>query len=170
MAQAGIVDEVDGISDEVVINMTVPVNQSNAAMFGENNSKLRGTAVSTSGRLRLVKSEVRLAYPMSGKAHSEPRWGRWNGLTAGSSYRLSKETPLMPELNPSDPIAAIAAVRRIGAGGSISVRQVATKDGGTWYQVEAWEPNGTGLGSGWVNSAALMGQQLRIVRAVTKVE
>jgi hypothetical protein len=166
-ALAGTGGELDRIASEIEIDMTVPVNQSNLAAFGENNQKLRGTAVGTQGSFRLVRAEVRLPYPMSGKIKADAQWGNPNALAVGKSYRVSRDTPLMPELNPSDPLRAIALVRQIPPDGSIAIRQVATKDHSVWYQVDARNASGAHVGSGWVNSAALLGQELKVVGTKT---
>ncbi len=74
-------------------------------------------------------------------------------LQVGKKYKLSKETPLMPELEPTNPIAALGEVMYIPAGETIEILQVVIKQGTPWYYV-----NAQGIGEGWISSAALRGQ------------
>jgi len=77
----------------------------------------------------------------------------YENLEIGQSYRLSAQTPLMPELNPQDPIAAIAQIKDIPAETSIKILKTVNKQRTPWYQVEV-----AGFGQGWINSHALIGQ------------
>ena len=84
-------------------------------------------------------------------------------LAVGKSYRLSRETPLMPEFEPADPIAATGRVKHVPSGGTITVRSVRIK--GTtvktpWYEVAAADSRGRVIGKGWVSSLALLGQTI----------
>jgi len=74
-------------------------------------------------------------------------------LQIGQEYQLSKETPLMPELEPADPIAALEAIKQIPAGKTIKIIKIETKEKTAWYYVEP-----EGIGHGWINSIALIGQ------------
>lgn len=79
-------------------------------------------------------------------------------LKVGQSVRFSKETPLMPELEPADPMAALSKIRRLPPGTRIEIAQVATKQGTPWYAVKVFDGSGAVVDTGWVNSVALMGQ------------
>jgi hypothetical protein len=85
-------------------------------------------------------------------------------LRVGRAYRVGRETPLMPELDPDDPIAALKRVRQIAARGKLKIMSVADKDGTVWYRVVAWSSDGTRVGVGWVNSTALLGQDVQPVQ------
>jgi hypothetical protein len=63
-ARAGIGGEFDHGASEVVVNFTVPINQTNEAVFGPANRNLRGAATTTSGNWRLVRAEARVRYPL----------------------------------------------------------------------------------------------------------
>ena len=74
-------------------------------------------------------------------------------LQIDQEYQLSEKTPLMPELNPIDPISAVQKMKSIPAGGTIKIIEITIKERTPWYHVEAKE-----IGYGWINSIALIGQ------------
>jgi hypothetical protein len=163
-AEVGIGGELERIEADVVIHFTVPMFQSNAA-FGNRNSNLTGSAMTTSGNGRIVTSEVSVRYPLDAKATAGPQWANRNELVVGRTYLLSRETPLMAELNPADfdaQVSVIASRRSIPANGSITIKKVTAKDGGQWYQVEAHDTRTATIGTGWVNADALIGQQIQV--------
>ncbi len=79
-------------------------------------------------------------------------------LYPGQSIKLSKETPLMPELEPKDAIEAISKIKRLPAGTSIEVVKVAKIESTKWYNVKAKVPSRNVIETGWINSIALIGQ------------
>jgi len=79
-------------------------------------------------------------------------------LRVGQVFQLSEETPLMPELEPADPMAALQRMRRLPPRTTIKVLKLAMKRQTQWYLVEAKSPSKASLGSGWINSIALIGQ------------
>ncbi|GAF81256.1 unnamed protein product, partial [marine sediment metagenome] len=79
-------------------------------------------------------------------------------LQVGQKFRLTKDTPLMPELEPADPIAAIERIRTLPPRTIIKVLTVSTKWSVPWYFVEARSRSRGLIGKGWVNSTALIGQ------------
>jgi hypothetical protein len=85
-------------------------------------------------------------------------------LNVGKSYRLWKETPLMPELEPADPIGAIGRMKKIPAGGVITISKVTSKGNTPWYYVQAKASTTVSTQSGWINSTALIGQSLEEVK------
>lgn len=99
--------------------------------------------------LDIVKAEDRALK----EAEEKYPFPYYEHLQVGQEYQLSKETPLMPELEPTDPFAALQQIKYIPVGGTIKILQVATKQGSPWYYV-----NVAGIGLGWINSIALMGQ------------
>lgn len=161
-ALAGIGGDVARVESDVVVGFTVPINQPNPA-FGPGNSRLTGAAITREGSWRLVKSHVRVPYPLTSQAIATPQWVNLNTLAIGQAYQLSEQTPLMPELNPVDPLRALAAIKQIPANGTITVRAAAMKDGDPWYRVDARDAAEKQIGVGWVNSVALTGQRLLVV-------
>jgi hypothetical protein len=161
-ARAGIAFDVQNIETNIEVSATVPVHQLHP-VFGVGNRNLEGKAVSKSGSWNLVNAAARLVFPLGQTESRASTWASWDSLSVGQTYRLSRKTPLMPELNPVDPLAAIANAKGIDVGGIITVRAVATKDSTRWYRVEALSAGGQRVGSGWVNSTALLGQDIAVV-------
>lgn len=80
-------------------------------------------------------------------------------LTDGVEYKLTRRTPLMPEVDPADPAAAIMAMQWLDAGVIFRVHAIQMKAETPWYRVVTrdWK-------SGWINSIALLGQNVQAVR------
>lgn len=79
-------------------------------------------------------------------------------LEVGKAYQLSKETSLMPELDPADPMSAIERIQILPAGTVIRIASEADRRGTPWYNVRV---EGSGH-SGWINSIGLLGQSLKL--------
>lgn len=158
MASAGMPFEVRRIGDSVRVDFTVPINQDDPR-FGQGNENLTGAAVSEEG-LRVVEKEIAFHKPL-GEAPTAPQWVSRNNLTPGSTYTISEPAPLMPSFEPQDPVAAAAAAVEMPAGTRITVEEVRTKQGNPWYRISAVSATGDTLGSGWLNSTALIGQAIR---------
>ncbi len=73
-----------------------------------------------------------------------------NNLSVGTSYTLSRKTPLMPNYGGSDFAGIIYAI----PGQPIKILEQKLVKNVTWYRVEA------GGREGWINSIALYGQKL----------
>lgn len=82
-------------------------------------------------------------------------------LRVGSAYIVSRRTPLMPEVEPADPMAALSKMKQIPVGGVFKIYGIHMKNGKPWYRVRALTANKKQIGSGFINSAALFGQTLR---------
>ncbi|MFQ5752276.1 MAG: hypothetical protein ACE5HI_09790 [bacterium] len=79
-------------------------------------------------------------------------------LESGVRYRLSKETPLMPEFDPQDPMRALQTAKKIPTGGVVTILSRKQKAASPWYHVRY------GTHQGWINSVALVGQTLERLR------
>jgi hypothetical protein len=160
MSRIGLGFEVASISDTITARMVVPINQPDPA-FGKENKNLSGKAVRSSG-LRVVEDEIEIPFPLdsSPSANSQTISLDPRNLDTGQSYVVSGRTPLMPSINPSDPGEAIQDVEEIPARGRFKVFDVETKDGIPWYKVTAFDEDNQRIGAGWINSTALLGQQL----------
>lgn len=82
-------------------------------------------------------------------------------LAVGSSYIVSRATPLMPSDNFDGAIAAGMIILEIPPSGAFKI--LATKKRGPtpWYRVAAADDQRQSLGQGWINSIALIGQDLK---------
>jgi hypothetical protein len=141
------------ISDSIEVSFVVPVNQDSP--FEERNANLTGSVVKQSGSLRIVEDERTLYHPVAAANVGQARFGDPLGLDVQTTYTVSRQTPLMPEIEPADPMAAIAAIRHLNSGDAFTVINVRTHRNTPWYRVR------TDLGEGWINSTALLGQELK---------
>jgi len=162
MASLGMPFEVARIEDTLEVSFVVPVNQENPA-FGKMNVNLRGTMVAKKG-LRTIGWERAFKKPFArrGSAPRVSTKAHYGSLKVGRSYRLSKQTPLMPEFEPSDPMAAISHMKRLPPRSSITVIRIRMKRTTPWYYVRAFGPNGLRIGEGWINSIALIRQDISV--------
>lgn len=149
---------------DITVSFTVPVFQPDPR-FGPGNRNLVGTKVPSKG-LRIVGGELSVKLPLGAPAQGAPvEFGDPEGLKPGTTYRLSRETPLVPERRPVDPVRAIALTRHVPTGTLIRVMTVDRSDSShPWYRIVARTPSGSELGTGWVNSVALIGQLIKVVK------
>jgi hypothetical protein len=164
LARAGDPFTVRDIGDSVEISFVVPVNQDDPR-FGSRNEHLTGRAVAV-GDLGwpIIHRDVRLDRPIGELETGASKWASWSDLRVGRRYRLTREVPLMPEFEPADPMAAIARIREIPADGEIVILQQRDRRGTLWFEATAYSPAGVRIGDGWINSTALLGQDIKIVR------
>lgn len=160
MSRLGAPFDVASISNKVSVRMVVPINQKDPR-FGEKNSKLTGKAVRTTG-LRIVEEEIELHYPLDSALVEKlsPSLDPLN-LEIGQVYILSKETPLMPSHSPPDPFAALNQMKQIPKGGRFRIVETVKKDNRPWYKVIAFNQKKRRIGTGWINSTALLDQELK---------
>lgn len=163
MSRLGMGYTVGRVDDDLEVRMTLPINQKDGR-FGRRNENLVGMAVNTEG-LRIIESEVRIPYPLgdasAGTAHL-PSLDPYH-LELKQFYRVAKETPLMPVLEPTDPMVALRDVKYISPGYAIEIISRSDVHGNPWYKVAVWDTQGNRRASGWINSLALIGQELEPV-------
>jgi hypothetical protein len=152
---------VASISENVAISLTVPVNQS-SSLFKQENSNLRGSVVEEGVFGRVIHGELVFHLPIDAEGILSVEWADPLALEPGRTYRLSGETPLMPETSPADPIGAIANVRYLEPGTEVTVLGSRSVAGAPWYRCEIQTEQVTL--EGWINSAALIGQELEVIR------
>ncbi len=83
-------------------------------------------------------------------------------LQIGQSYIVSKQTPLVPSPNPANPRLAIHQIRYIPIGCGFKIHETKTDKNYPWYKVTALNQNAENIGSGWINSIALIRQHLKL--------
>ena len=162
LSRLGLGFEVSIVSPVVEVSMVVPIYQDNPA-FGENNSKLTGKIVRAT-ELRIVESKTAFDYKivLGQDAGKRPPSLDPFSLDVGRAYISSKDTPLMPYHSPGDPLTALNEVKTIPKTGAFKVLEFFSKKGTRWYKVEAFDSNMKDMGTGWINSTALVGQKLNV--------
>ncbi len=78
-------------------------------------------------------------------------------LKIGDQFKLTRETSLMPEFEPTDFSAAMSQIRQIPPGATIEIIKVRKKNDTPWYFAEVFT-GAARWGRGWINSIALLGQ------------
>ena len=159
--------QVKRISEEIELDLTVPINQDNPA-FGKRNKNLDGPFVSKEG-LRTISVTKRFNIPF-GKEKEGTIVGKrqYNldpyNLEVNLRYRISKKTPISQELKPKDPLKAIAEMQYLPAGSVIRILKKESRRSAPHYYVTA-EVRGSTRHKiiGWIYSPALMGQDLNVV-------
>jgi len=161
MSRLGLGFDVASISDKIMVSMVVPINQPDPK-FGDQNQNLTGKAVRTKG-IRVVEDEIEIDYPLNAPPVGKSPFPSLNPmeLKIGQAYVVSKQTPLMSSHSPTDPIAAMQQVKQIPKGGGFKVLEVYKEKNNPWYKVTAFNQSTEEIGAGWINSTALLGQQLR---------
>jgi hypothetical protein len=161
MSRLGLGFDVASIRDKITVSMVVPINQPDPK-FGDQNQNLIGKAVSTKG-IRVVEDNSEIDYPLNAPPVGKSPIPSLNPLELeiGQAYVVSKQTPLMPSHSPADPIAAIQQMKQIPQGGGFKVLEVYKEKTNPWYKVIAFDQRTEQIGTGWINSTALLGQQLK---------
>jgi len=111
-----------------------------------------------------IKDEATTAPTRSTYETISTDWIDANELGVGKIYKLSKVTPLMPEKDPVDPMRAMANMEKIKAGSFIQIKEVGDKRGVVWYSVKVNTLYKETKIHGWINSIALMSQDLEEVK------
>lgn len=156
LAAAGEPFTVSRIADDIEISFVVPVNQE--PPFERLNANLTGAVVKQRGNLRIVEREVPVRYPIDASNIGQTRFADLLNLATGTTYRASRQVPLTPDIDPPDPIAAAASIRQLSPGHEFTVLETTSRGNTPWYRVR------THLGEGWINSTALLGQEIVVVR------
>lgn len=164
MNRMGLGYTVARIDEDLQVSMVLPVNQKDKR-FGRRNENLVGKAMRIQSGLRTAESEVRIPYSLrDGSVGTRRLPGHAYSLELGQSYYLAKQTPLAQEMRPADPMAALKRMKYIPAGYAIKIIGRSKVYGTPWYKVIVKDRKGSHRGSGWINSTALLGQELELVR------
>ena len=156
LAAAGEPFTVSRIDGEIQISLVVPVRQK--PPFRPLNANLKGKVVKQEHSLRIIEKDVSVPYSLDDSKVGQAEFGDLNHLQVGKTYSVPAEIPLMPSPNPADPLAAIAATKHLRAGRTFTVLEARKQDNTPWYRVR------TTLGVGWINSTALIGKVITVVR------
>lgn len=157
------------ISDDVELYLTVPINQDNPA-FGKGNKNLEGPFVSKEG-LRTIRVEKRFNIPFDEENGAEILGERQYNLDPYSLevnllYRISKKTPISNEIEPKDPLKAIAEIKYLPPKSVFRILKKKKVSRGLmpYYYVRA-DVGGDKRHkmTGWIYSPALIAQDLSVV-------
>jgi len=118
----------------------------------------------TLGRLTSFHVSKELSFPMEGRVEKSLKYANYQSLKINETYAISKETPLMPEFEPSDPLAAMNNIKYLQAGSRIRILSIKDKYNFPWYEVQAMNKFGESVGEGWINSNALIGQDILVIK------
>ncbi|MBX3042870.1 MAG: hypothetical protein KIT33_12110 [Candidatus Kapabacteria bacterium] len=149
MAVSGLGFDVDKISDSIKIYAVVPFSNNPFPDFKEKG---------------MGQYEIMFYLPINAKVETKSKYGNFQSLEKGRTYSVSKSTPLMPELNPSNPIEAKNKIKELPLESRITILSVKTKNNIPWYEVKAYDRNDNIVGTGWINSTALIGQELKVIK------
>ncbi len=166
MSRIGLGFAVASISDKITVSMVVPINQPDPR-FGIDNTKLTGKAVRTrTSGYRVVVDKIEINYPLDSPPVGKSPFPSLHPLELeiGIAYVVSRQTPLMPFHSPADPIAALKQMKQIPNGGVFKVLETVKKKGNPWYRVVAFDQRNKRIGTGWINSTALLGQRLKVYK------
>ena len=138
------------------VSPKISVNERQIAQLGAEPEEKFGLSEATRKQIwsEIVKAEDRATKEAEERYPTDPT----QSLRVGQLFELSKETPLMPELEPTDPMAALQRMRRLPPRTTIKVLKVSTKHFNQWYFVEARSPSISSLSTGWINGTALRWQ------------
>lgn len=151
--------KVERIAKEIEVSFVVPINQPDPR-FGKGNDKLSGSQVATSD-LRVIRREQVLQLPLGApRVSQQPKQPvSADSLEVDKSYRLSDRTPLMPRREGKD-VRDIVNVRHLDRGLIIEIAERDETELSPWYRVEATDSDGEFAGRGWINSKALVRQEI----------
>lgn len=85
-------------------------------------------------------------------------------LTRQATYRLSRETVLMPDYEAARALAQHRPIKKLPASSLITVLERKDVNDRSWYRVIAKGEFGQGRDEGWINSLALIGQELQPIK------
>ena len=152
--------EIARIEDNIEIRAVLHINQDDPRFGGRGNPSLSGEATSRmgNGESVLVEAEASVEFPLDGPPPSS-RSSRapYDGLVTGESYRLSQETPLMPGRNATGSLDFLEKMLSLPAGTIIRVKAIDRSGTELWYHAALV---GNEHITGWINSIALIGQQI----------
>ena len=148
MAEIGLGFDVKNVSDSIEIYAVIP--STNKPFPKLLNSKMSASSIKFQKKLGV-------------KIKNVTQYANYLELKKGVIYNISNEVPLMPYLNPSDPIDAISLIQKVNSNQFIEVLTLEKKNNTPWYKVNILNENLENIGQGWINSVALIGKKIKII-------
>jgi hypothetical protein len=147
--------------DEVILHHTRTCLTQNGGI-GTSDGLIEDSNVDWKEYYNCAVAMEKLRTPASSNSSENPEYDE---LIEGNSYQFSKETPLTPDyqldcdgLSCIDRLTdAIEQMQTLPAGSVVRVKRKVNKEGDIWYKVVLVKDQEI---SGWVNSGALIGQDL----------
>jgi hypothetical protein len=145
--KAGLAKSIDEIEHWLNVSLVVPSRK-----------ELRGKSVrKTSTGLPIVHWRTRL--PRRTDGDRPAKYVNPQALEPGTTYRLSRATPMWRSFAPAD-TDRTDKPRYVPAGGRITVLALRSRNIVPWYRVRAKSGKGERIGEGWIDSSALLGQDV----------
>ncbi len=155
--------EIERVSDSVVVRAVLHANQQGPRFGGRGNPLLSGKAVtSRSATFNIIEHEDVFHLPLVGSPPlRKSRRAPWDGLESGQRYELTRETPLMAsrEWKEETGLDFLGSMRYLPVGTVILVTDVDRSESTPWYEVML---DGDRSVTGWINSIALMSQDITL--------
>ena len=167
--------KVKKFSNDITVYCYLGASQKNSS-FGSRNVNLKGRAVHK-GRFNSVSAKKTFSYPLTLTPNEnevvdkkEPENNSNDSieiekLKVGIGYIISRKVPLYPALVNKNTAIIPENVKSIPSNGIFIVKDVKTNDRNiVWYKVEAYNAEDKKIGDGWINSMALVRQELAIIK------
>jgi hypothetical protein len=164
MSRLGLDFDVASISDKIGVCITTGIRNVQADTLPELPWRWRN---------QYVHADVEIDYPMNAPPVGKSPFPSLDPMTLeiGAVYVVSRQTPLTPlapSRNPTDAdlISALQQIEQIPKGGGFKVLEVYSKRNDPWYndpwyKVTAFDKSTQEIGTGWIYSLALHGQELQ---------
>lgn len=146
--------EIESIDGDVNIHaVLIVIDQDDPRFGGDGNPNLSGNAVEI--EMQTVIAEASFSFPLAGPPPARrSKRVAYDELIVGNSYRLSRDTPIMPGYTLEMAAGTGRKMRTAASGTILTILAIERQDSYLWYQVM------DDVGEGWVNSDALIGQEI----------
>lgn len=146
------------ISDDFVASFTV---------FGTDNTNIVSDKNVARSIFGSIHADYKVKRPLDNvKNLNVDEFGCPSSLKMEKVYELESSTPLMPERRPSDAMSALTLTKKMLSKTKIKVVTIDDSDStpNPWYQVKVLNSKNKAIATGWINSVALIGQTLKIIK------
>lgn len=145
LSKTGLGFDIDKISDSIKVSAIIPISNKPYPKFKNKD---------------FGETEKSYYFPLNQQLELKSEFGNSSDLKINKTYTISNTTPLMPEFEPSNHLSASLKVINLKKGTKIKILTIRQKNNTNWYKVNTKMNNHNG--TGWINSIALINQELRI--------